>query len=66
MTARQKTLALLTVVIALVLEIVDFTIVNTALPSIRRDFGGGGDVTQYAGSPGRTMKRARPPTVPVL
>ena len=47
MTARQKTLALLTVVIALVLEIVDFTIVNTALPSIRRDFGGGGDVTQW-------------------
>ena len=35
MTARQKTLALIVLVTALVLEIVDTTIVNTALPAIR-------------------------------
>lgn len=35
MPARRKTLALIVLVIALVLEIVDTTIVNTALPAIR-------------------------------
>lgn len=35
MPARRKTLALVVLVIALVLEIVDTTIVNTALPAIR-------------------------------
>jgi EmrB/QacA subfamily drug resistance transporter len=36
---RQKSLAYLTLMVALVLEIVDVTIVNTALPVIERDFG---------------------------
>lgn len=39
MTPRQKTLALLTLVVALVVEIVDMTIVNTALPAIRSGIG---------------------------
>ncbi|HWU03217.1 MAG TPA: MFS transporter, partial [Novosphingobium sp.] len=34
---RQKTLAVLALVVALVLEIVDLTIVNTALPAIKND-----------------------------
>jgi hypothetical protein len=38
-TARQKTLALYTLIIALVLEIVDMTIVNTALPAIKASLG---------------------------
>ena len=38
MTARQKSLAFFTLISALVLEIVDTTIVNTALPSIQHDF----------------------------
>jgi EmrB/QacA subfamily drug resistance transporter len=37
MTPRQKTLALLTLIVALVLEIVDMTIVNIALPAIKSD-----------------------------
>jgi EmrB/QacA subfamily drug resistance transporter len=36
MTDRQRTLAFFTVLIALVLEVADTTIVNTALPEIRR------------------------------
>lgn len=36
MTDRQKTVAFVTVLIALVLEVADTTIVNTALPEIRR------------------------------
>jgi MFS family permease len=36
MTDRQKTIAFVTVLIALVLEVADSTIVNTALPEIRR------------------------------
>ncbi len=39
LTPRRKTLALLTVIIALVLEIVDMTIVNTALPAIKASLG---------------------------
>lgn len=39
MTARQKSLALVILVIALVLEIVDLTIVNTALPAIQHGIG---------------------------
>jgi MFS family permease len=38
-SSRRKTLALITVVIALVLEIVDLTIVNTALPAIKASLG---------------------------
>ena len=47
MTPRQKTLALLTLVVALVLEIVDLTIVNTALPAIQADFGGDAQASQW-------------------
>ncbi|MEO6093845.1 MAG: MFS transporter [Novosphingobium sp.] len=47
MTARQKSLAFFTLVVALVLEIVDLTIVNTALPAIQADFGGGGAQAQW-------------------
>ena len=39
LSPRRKTLALLTVIIALVLEIVDLTIVNTALPAIKASLG---------------------------
>ncbi|MBU6267303.1 MAG: MFS transporter [Sphingomonadales bacterium] len=39
MSPRQKTLALVTLVVALVLEIVDLTIVNTALPLIKAEIG---------------------------
>ncbi|HEY6868513.1 MAG TPA: MFS transporter, partial [Novosphingobium sp.] len=39
MTARQKSLAVLVLVVALVLEIVDTTIVNTALPAIKAGIG---------------------------
>ncbi|MDE2410253.1 MAG: MFS transporter [Sphingomonadales bacterium] len=39
MSARQKSLALITLVVALVLEIVDLTIVNTALPLIKAEIG---------------------------
>lgn len=41
MTPRQKTLALLTLIAALLLEIIDMTIVNTALPAIKADFRAG-------------------------
>jgi EmrB/QacA subfamily drug resistance transporter len=47
MTARQKSLAFFTLVVALVLEIVDITIVNTALPMIQRDFSGGAAQAQW-------------------
>ncbi|MEP6867126.1 MAG: MFS transporter [Novosphingobium sp.] len=47
MTPRQKTLALLTLVVALVLEIVDLTIVNTALPAIQADFGADAQAAQW-------------------
>lgn len=47
MTARQKTLALLTLIVALVLEIVDLTIVNTALPAIKADFAADAEAAQW-------------------
>lgn len=47
MTHRQKTLALLTLIVALVLEIVDLTIVNTALPAIKADFGADAQASQW-------------------
>lgn len=47
MSARQKSLAFFTLVVALVLEIVDLTIVNTALPAIQADFAGGGAQAQW-------------------
>ncbi len=47
MTPRQKTLALLTLIIALVLEIVDLTIVNTALPAIKASVGADAQASQW-------------------
>lgn len=47
MTPRQKTLALLTLVVALVLEIVDMTIVNTALPAIQKGIGADASHAQW-------------------
>lgn len=47
MTHRQKTLALLTLIVALVLEIVDLTIVNTALPAIKADIGADAEASQW-------------------
>lgn len=47
LTRRQKSLAYLTLMVALVLEIVDVTIVNTALPVIERDFGAGAAQAQW-------------------
>ena len=47
MTPRQKMLALLTMIIALVLEIVDLTIVNTALPAIKADLGADAEASQW-------------------
>lgn len=42
MTERQKSLAFFTLIIALVLEIVDVTIINTALPAMQADFAARG------------------------
>lgn len=47
LTQRQKSLAYLTLMVALVLEIVDVTIVNTALPVIERDFGAAAAQAQW-------------------
>lgn len=46
-TDRQKSLAFFTLIVALVLEIVDLTIVNTALPVIQADFGGNAAYAQW-------------------
>lgn len=47
LSGRQRSLAFFTLIIALVLEIVDMTIVNTALPSIQAEFGGAGASAQW-------------------
>lgn len=47
LTARRKSIAYLTLMVALVLEIVDVTIVNTALPVIERDFGAAAAQAQW-------------------
>jgi MFS family permease len=47
LTHRQKTLALVTLIIALVLEIVDMTIVNTALPAIKASLGADAQASQW-------------------
>ncbi|MDE1917696.1 MAG: MFS transporter [Sphingomonadales bacterium] len=44
---RQKTLAVLTLIVALVLEIVDLTIVNTALPAIQADYAASPQVSEW-------------------
>ncbi|WP_320076651.1 MFS transporter [Novosphingobium ovatum] len=47
MSPRQKSLALLTLIVAQVLEIVDMTIVNTALPAIKAEIGAGSGAAQW-------------------
>lgn len=47
LTQRQKSLAYLTLMAALILEIVDVTIVNTALPVIEQDFGAAAAQAQW-------------------
>lgn len=47
MTQRQKNLALVTLIVAIVLEIVDLTIVNTALPAIKADIGANAEAAQW-------------------
>lgn len=47
LSPRQKTLALVTLIIALVLEIVDMTIVNTALPAIKASLGANSQASQW-------------------
>lgn len=47
LTRRQKNLALVALIVAVVLEIVDLTIVNTALPAIKADFGANAEAAQW-------------------
>ena len=47
LNSRQKSLALIILVVALVLEIVDLTIVNTALPLIKAEIGAGSAAAQW-------------------
>lgn len=47
LTRRQQNLALITLIVAVVLEIVDLTIVNTALPAITADFGAKAEAVQW-------------------
>lgn len=47
LTRRQQNLALVTLIVAVVLEIVDLTIVNTALPAITADFGAKAEAVQW-------------------
>lgn len=47
LTRRQQNLALVTLIVAVVLEIVDLTIVNTALPAITSDLGAKPEAVQW-------------------
>ena len=47
LTRRQQSLALVTLIVAVVLEIVDLTIVNTALPAISADFSANAEAVQW-------------------
>ncbi|MFM5949069.1 MAG: MFS transporter, partial [Novosphingobium sp.] len=47
LSKRQQNLALVTLIVAVVLEIVDLTIVNTALPAISADFGAKAEAVQW-------------------
>lgn len=47
LTRRQQNLALVTLIVAVVLEIVDLTIVNTALPAIAGDFQARPEAVQW-------------------
>lgn len=47
LTRRQQNLALVTLIVAVVLEIVDLTIVNTALPAITANFAAKAEAVQW-------------------
>ena len=47
LTKRQQNLALVTLIVAVVLEIVDLTIVNTALPAITSGLGASAEAIQW-------------------
>lgn len=47
LTRRQQNLALVTLIVAVVLEIVDLTIVNTALPAITADLSANAEAVQW-------------------
>lgn len=47
LTRRQQNLALMTLIVAVVLEIVDLTIVNTALPAITSGLGASAEAIQW-------------------
>ncbi|MDE2435609.1 MAG: MFS transporter [Sphingomonadales bacterium] len=47
LSPRQQNLALVTLIIAVVLEIVDLTIINTALPAISADFAANAEAVQW-------------------
>lgn len=47
LTRRQQNLALVALIVAMVLEIVDLTIVNTALPAITADLGARPEAVQW-------------------
>mgnify|MGYP002138755042 CR=1 FL=1 len=47
LSRHQKNLALVTLIVAIVLEIVDLTIVNTALPAIKADLGATAEAAQW-------------------
>ena len=47
LSGRARRLAFGTVMLAFSMDVVDSTIVNTALPAIQRDLGAGGGVAQW-------------------
>ena len=47
LSKRQQNLALVTLIVAVVLEIVDLTIVNTGLPAISADFAANAEAVQW-------------------
>lgn len=47
LTHRQQSLALMTLIVAVVLEIVDMTIINTALPAITSDLSASPEAVQW-------------------
>lgn len=46
-TARQRTLAFATLIVAFVMDVLDSTIVNVAAPAIRAELGAGGAAVQW-------------------
>lgn len=47
LTSRQQNLALVTLIVAVVLEIIDLTIINTALPAIAADLSANAEAVQW-------------------